>query len=170
MLRYIDKPLEEMTIEELQTEKRVHVWLAKSLERIQAILMFNAEHRNSPNYEEELAQLKADYFDEVIDDEEFIKSRNEVRRIQSVKKWHYTNAQQKAEYALMIAKYHRGFVAEIDERIEELKFPPPPPKERKLPKTYGYDPRKNISKYNYPRDDWGETRKNHNKHRAKKGK
>lgn len=37
------------------------------------------------------------------------------------------------------------------------------------PDKYGYDPRKNVSKYNYPREDWGQTRKNLYHHKKRKG-
>lgn len=39
-----------------------------------------------------------------------------------------------------------------------------------MPKSYGYDPRKRISKYNYPREDWGKTRENIYQHQKRKGK
>lgn len=41
--------------------------------------------------------------------------------------------------------------------------------QKRLPKKYGYDPRKNASKFNYPREDWGKTRQNIYKHRKRKG-
>lgn len=43
-------------------------------------------------------------------------------------------------------------------------------KQRKLPHSYGYDPRKNCSKYNYTREDWGKTREHAYQHRKKRGK
>ena len=169
MLQYIDKPIEEMTIEELKDERRVHVWLARSMERIYHILVYKAENYDSTDYEEQMAQLKADYFDEVIDDDEFLKGRHHVRRMTASKERNVEMTMKKADYALMIAKTHRGFIAEINERIEELRFAEKPPKPRKLPKTYGYDPRKRRSKKNYPRDDWGHTRENHEAHKKRKG-
>lgn len=39
---------------------------------------------------------------------------------------------------------------------------------KKLPKEYGYDPRKRVSKYNYPREDWGKTREHIYEHIERK--
>lgn len=44
------------------------------------------------------------------------------------------------------------------------------PNKGKKPHVYGYDPRKNASKYNYTREDWGKTRENVYQHRKRKGK
>ena len=168
MIQYIDKPIEEMTLDELKAERRVHIWVARSLERLRAILLYRYEHYNEPDIAEELAQLKADYFDELIDDKEFARGRQKARRTASVHERHHKEAKERAEFALIVARAHRGFVAEIEEQINKVKYPEKP-KERKLPKVYGYDPRKNRSKNNYQRDDWGETRKNRKKHLIRKG-
>lgn len=42
------------------------------------------------------------------------------------------------------------------------------PDKGKKPHTYGYDPRKNVSKYNYTREDWGKTREHAYQHQKKK--
>lgn len=44
------------------------------------------------------------------------------------------------------------------------------PNKGKKPHVYGYDPRKNASKYNYTREDWGKTREHVYQHKKRKGK
>lgn len=163
ILQYIDKPIEEMTLEELKTEKAVHVWLAMSITNVASWLQkkidraeYKREHSQQKNGMEDVVEA---YINGVISDEEY-ENYKRASRIGTNGAYFFIQGRRedKIRYAEIIALHHRAFVAEIDERIDEL-IGAPKKKPRKIPKSYGYDPRKRCTKKNRRRTDWQASRK-----------
>ena len=163
ILQYIDKPINEMTLEELKTERAVHVWLAMSITNVASWLQkkierdkYKFEHKQPKDVMEDVAEA---YINGVISDEEYANYKRASRIGNRGAYFFYQGRREdKIKYAEIIALHHRAFVAEIDERIDEL-MGAPKKKPRKIPKSYGYDPRKNCSSKNRRRTDWQASRK-----------
>lgn len=162
ILRFINKPLEEMTIKELRREKEMHIWLASSIQNVARWIqrkINNAEYKRQNGKEadgtDELAEA---YINGLLSDEEYANYKKVGAMDEGYYQYVKSRREAKIAYADMIAFHHRAFAAEIDERIDTL-VGAPKPKKRKAPKVYGYDPRRNRSKYNQPRADWQKSRK-----------
>lgn len=135
-MQIINKPIEEMTIEELKEERLVHIWQANKSERgakgLEKSLYWLDEHRpkeltaNDVNWAIEKGYLEKEQ-----------KNLVNARRAKAV--GDRKRAQLKQDYALMIAREERAIVARIDERLLELEAKAPAPKMGRPPKR---DPRK----------------------------
>lgn len=162
ILRFIDKPLEEMTVKELRREKEMHVWLAST---VQNVAKWIQRKINNAEYKKENGKI-ADGTDEIaeayinglLSDEEYANYKKAGAMEEGYYQYVKRRREEKIRYAEMIAFHHRAFAAEIDERIDTL-VGAPKPKKRRRPKVYGYDPRRNRSKNNQPRPDWQKSRK-----------
>ena len=171
MFTLIDKPIEEMTIEELEREKNAQTWLVKSMEYLLKMLNWKIDNFDLKDYKEELEELKYSYINSEISEEEYSKKKRVYTMWRGKNQKRLSKLQDKADFAELIALHSRALSEEIDSRYNEMKYASRPRhKKKKLPATYGYDPRKRISKYNYPRDDWGNTRDNIVEHRKRKEK
>ena len=160
MLKYIDKPLEEMTLEELERQKRAHKWLIKRLS--------TAEREMRKYYNLREARKETLFSDLNADEDVMAEARGGYIRYRN-EEW-----ADKFGFCEMVLMHHKAYLQLVEEEITKRKRVkigrPKKPKKRELPKSYGYDPRKRRSRQNYSRDDWGQTRINYSVHRMMKGK
>lgn len=167
------KAIEEMSIEELQRELTLHKWFSRSIEKHRSaiIKLFNQRkwaeaHKKAEELGKAPENLAEAYINGLITDEEYALLTGtdaEVKRFDE-------ETADRVDYLAMIGFHEKAFCEELSERIAELKGQYKHT-DRKMPKSYGYDPRKPISKKNYPRTDWGKTRENRHEHeKRKKGK
>ena len=135
-MQIINKPIEEMTIEELKEERLVHVWQANKSERgakaLEKSLYWQDEHR--PEI------VDADYINRCYEQGKITKEQRNLAFARKAKaSGDRKRASLKRDYALMIAREERAIIAQIDERLAELEAKAPAPKIGRPPKR---DPRK----------------------------
>lgn len=165
------KNIEDMTEDDLKREIRVQRWFVRSFENIQRFLMYHSEQRLKNRKPKE--NIEEQYMLGMLDEVEYAKKKLLQSLNDGKAKYHERLWQDRVEYADMVAFAHKAYMQELTDRLDELEAMKTDgrknrPKARKPPKTYGYDPTKKLTKRNYPRDDWGNTKENYEKHRKRK--
>ena len=172
MIKYIDKPIEEMTMEELETARDVHSTFTRHMDRY----IGRVEYMYKLNVHEKTEELPEDigeqYINGVITDKEY-KEAKETESQEAINRW-----VKRVEFYHLLCFEHKAYLEEVRARIKELKRAAKleerekekakKKKPKKLPEKYGYDPRAPVSKTNYRRDDWGKTRENKGLHTRRK--
>lgn len=162
ILKYINKPLDEMTVKELRREKEMHVWISSSVLNIAKWIQHKIDSAEldwqNGKVSDGTDELSEAYINGLLSDEEYKNYKKAGAMSEGYHRYVQKRREDKVGYANMIALHHRAFAAEIDERIDEL-VGAPRPKKAKRPRVYGYDPRRNRSKNNQPRYDWQKSRK-----------
>lgn len=163
IMRFIDKPLEEMTVKELRREKAMHVWVAMTLGNVSKWIQGTIDKaeidREADKKAEGKDELAEAYINGLLTDEEYRNYKKADAMSDGYHAFVKSRREDKIMYASMLMLHHRAFVAEIDERIDELVGAPKPKPPKPRPSVYGYDPRRNRSKNNQPRYDWQKSRK-----------
>lgn len=164
IITLIDKPIEEMTLDELKRERRVHVWVISVYESFRNRFVYKNEKRDENR--SDYSEYRQQFLDGELTREEYRKYMYLSRMWRGRDKKNEALVQDKVDYIDMEIIARKAIIQLIDERIEDIELADKPrkPKQRKLPASYGYDPRKNNSRTNYPRLDWGHTRENHYEH------
>ena len=158
-IQFIDKDFEDMTIQELRRERRIHVWLAMTYDRMQIALFARYEFSNPLKDYPTKEEITEKYINGIFTEEEY-KNQLEAIRMYKPRKEAYQQARQdKLDYLGIVLFEERAVVAMIDDRIEELGYRRPKMKGKRRKRKYtnhGYDPRKWISKHNYIRPKYSE--------------
>lgn len=175
MFKYIDKPVEDMTLAELMIERDVQRFLYGRIQSMRKYL----EKQYAEQYREEKNRAKDlpdDYLEQYINgiiNEEQYKAYRSISTNETVVVPSWVN---RMAYLKMVEFHLQAWLDEVNPQLNKVKIESKPkkkrgrPRKRKLPSKYGYNPRKNDSKYNYVRDDWGKTRENQSLHKMRKGK
>lgn len=156
---FIDKDLEDMTIEELRRERRIHQWLASTYESMQWAMFKKYEFKRPVKDGVTKESITEKYINGQISDEEYNKWMRIAPMFEAKKEFHIQARQDKLDYLSIVGFEERAVVAMIDDRIEELGYKRPKKSGRKGKRKYtshGYDPRKWISKHNHIRPKYTE--------------
>lgn len=185
MITFLGKPLEEMTIPELKRERYAHMWLLNLMnQRIKKMENYRANiapqkreawKKPPPNYAEQ-------YINGLITEKEYRTYKLQEDRNRAID----VHSDDRLNLAKKIREHNEIYLSEINELLEiddaeklnarkrrlrkERRMAIKKPTKRVLPKSYGYDPRKNDSLHNYRRDDWGHTRENKKLHEYMKSR
>lgn len=158
-IQLLDKPLEEMNIDELRRERRIHVFLANTYERILIALFARFEFREPLKVYPTEEDITEKYILGIYTEEEYQKQLRAVRMYVPRQQAYQQARQDKLDYLSMVTFEERAVIAMIEDRIEELGYKRPKKKGKKGKRKYtprGYDPRKWISKHNYIRPKYSE--------------
>lgn len=156
---FIDKDLEDMTIEELRRERRIHVWLADRYEHMQFALFRRWEFKEPVKEGITKEKVTEQYINGLIDEEKYNNLMMTVPMWEAKTKATIQHRQDKLDYLSIVTFEERAVVAMIDDRIEDLGYKRPKKRGRKGKRKYtqrGYDPRKWISKHNHIRPKYSE--------------
>ena len=120
ILQYIDKPLEEMDLEELQTERFVQTWIKERVRRERRDLEYKMKKReeyikeNLPTWNE-IDSLQITQ--KITKDEAKIFRLRRGRRERQLEKW-----EDRLIFADMWLLHMNAYLAKIDEHIENKKY------------------------------------------------
>lgn len=146
MPQIINKPIEQMTIEELKQERQVHAWQAQKSERgaqaLQKRLYWLEQNEPIKSRDE----IRQDYEEGRLSEAQYKTAF--ARRATAIN--YRKRAERQAEYSLRVAKEERALLFQIDERMLQLEVNAPRPKRGRPPKR---DPRKRetVKKKTYKR-------------------
>ena len=174
IITLLNKEVEDMTVDELKRELKAQKWLVSTYERLGRIInmhLYNAENKKPEHTAEEYHEQ---YILGQLDDKEYKLKIKLLKAWDGRDKYNIALKRDRLEYLDILMFAHTAYIRELTDKIEEIKAVEATEKHRlkvrKLPKEYGYNPRKRITKTNYRRDDWGDTRKNVWEHRKRRGK
>lgn len=139
-VQVVDVPIEEMTLEDIKTERAAHAWVRYKVsnlaDHLSVRLYWLREHK--PYVPKEV--YRAQYENGELSAKDYRLTAMQMAK----RKIYHRHCEAQIKYATMLTDHETAVVNALDERIEVLKAKPEPKKRGRKPR----DPTKNASKNN----------------------